>query len=227
MSNEVRKLSDSFVNHLAALSFENVFNPYADVCPAYDKSDAVLIRRRNLNFVLDAALSQGIDSIWVARDLGYRGGRRTGLALTDEFHLFWYAQLLATPPLARATEGTAMAERTATVVWHALQLINRPIFLWNVFPLHPHEPGAPMSNRCHTKAERKAFQQFNSRLIEALKPKQIIAIGRDAQSAMAELDIESVKIRHPSYGGKTEFFGGLAEVYGVNLDSKPYQGKLF
>jgi hypothetical protein len=227
MSTEVGKLSAGFVDHLAALHFENVFNPYTDICPDYDKSDAAFIRRRNLNFVLDAALSKGIDSIWVARDLGYRGGRRTGLALTDEFHLFWYAQLLATPPLTRATEGTAMAERTAAVVWHALQLINRPIFLWNVFPLHPHEPGAPMSNRCHTKAERKAFQQFNSRLIEALKPKQVIAIGRDAQSAIAELDIESVKIRHPSYGGKAEFFEGLAEVYGMTFNPEPYQGKLF
>jgi len=29
----------------------------------------------------------GSNTIWMGRDLGYRGGRRTGLALTDEAHL--------------------------------------------------------------------------------------------------------------------------------------------
>ena len=33
-------------------------------------------------FIADAEL----DAIWVGRDLGYRGGRRTGLALTDDVY---------------------------------------------------------------------------------------------------------------------------------------------
>ena len=120
-----------------------------------------------------------------------------------------------------------MTERTATIVWRALRLIDRPIFLWNVFPLHPHEPSDPMSNRCHTRAERTACQQINSWLIETLRPKKVIAIGRDAQAAMVELGIESVKIRHPSYGGQSEFFAALTELYGVTFNSEPYQGRLF
>lgn len=227
MTADTQSLSTSFVDELAALHFDNVFNPYADVCPIHDTADAVLIRRRNLELVLNAVISHGIDSIWVARDLGYRGGRRTGLALTDEVHLFWHAKLLATPPLIQATQGPAMTERTATIVWYALQLIDRPIFLWNVFPLHPHEPNNPMSNRCHTRAERTAFQQLNSWLIETLRPKKVIAIGRDAQTAMVELSIKSIKIRHPSYGGQPEFLAALTELYGVSFITELYQGKLF
>lgn len=227
MTADAHSLSACFVDQLTALRFDNVFNPYADVCPNHDKSDAALIRRRNLELVLNAAITNGIDSIWVARDLGYRGGRRTGLALTDEVHLLWHAKLLATPPLMRATQGPVMAERTANIVWRALRLIDHPIFLWNVFPFHPHQPGDPMSNRCHTRVERKACQRLNLWLIETLHPKKVLAIGRDAQAAMVELDIEPVRIRHPSYGGQAEFFAGLAEFYGVSLNSEPYQGKLF
>lgn len=226
MTADTQSLSARFINELAALHFDNVFNPYADVCPIHDTADAVLIRRRNLEVVLSAAISNGIDSMWIARDLGYRGGRRTGLALTDEVHLFWHAKLLATPPFMRATQGPVMIERTATIVWRALRLIDRPIFLWNVFPLHPHEPSNPMSNRCHTQVERTACQQLNLWLIETLCPSKVIAIGRDTQTAMVELGIESVKIRHPSYGGQSEFLAALSELYGVSFNYEPYQGKL-
>ncbi|MEW6498975.1 MAG: uracil-DNA glycosylase [Cyanobacteriota bacterium] len=227
MTADNQSLSTSFVDELAALHFDNVFNPYADICPIHDTPDAACIRRRNLELVLNAAISHGIDSMWIARDLGYRGGRRTGLALTDEMHLFWYSKLLATPPLMRATEGPAVTERTATIVWRALRLIDRPIFLWNIFPLHPHEPSDPMSNRCHTQVERTACQQMNLWLIETLCPSKVIAIGRDAQTAMVKLGIKSVKIRHPSYGGQSEFLTTLAELYGVSFNLEPYQGKLF
>ncbi|WP_137455055.1 uracil-DNA glycosylase family protein [Halomicronema hongdechloris] len=84
-----------------------------------------------------------------------------------------------------------------------------------------------MTNRCHKKVERKAFQKLNSWLIETLRPKQVIAIGRDAQCSITELGIKPVKIRHPSYGGKSEFFAGLSEAYGISIASEAYQGKLF
>lgn len=227
MSADSHVLSAGFVDKLAAMQFENVFNPYADICPQYDKSDAALIRRHNLEFVLNAAISNGIDSIWIARDLGYRGGRRTGLALTDEVHLSWQAKLFSTPPLVQATQGLGVSERTANIVWRALRSIEQPIFLWNVFPFHPHEPGNPMSNRCHKKFERIACQELTLWLIETLHPQKVIAIGRDAQAAMVELDIESTQIRHPSYGGQTDFFAGLAELYGVSFKTEPLQCELF
>lgn len=112
--------SEAFVDRLADLHFDGVFNPYAEACNYHDEMDAPAIRRRNLSLVLEAALSGGIDSLWIARDLGYRGGRRTGLALTDEVHLGAHAQLLGAPPLVRATKGPVVAERTAAVIWKAL-----------------------------------------------------------------------------------------------------------
>ena len=34
--------------------------------------------------LLEGALACETNTIWIARDLGYRGGRRTGVPLTDE-----------------------------------------------------------------------------------------------------------------------------------------------
>ena len=85
---------DEFVTFVAELKFDDAFNPYSDTCADFDRPDAAAIRRGNLAKVLEAALATGVESIWIARDLGYRGGRRTGLALTDEAHLNAHARLL-------------------------------------------------------------------------------------------------------------------------------------
>ena len=216
---------DAFVKRLSDLRFECTFNPYAESCVEHDQNDAPEIRRRNLALVLHAAISRGVDSIWIARDLGYRGGRRTGLALTDEVHLNAHAALFVTGPLSRSTRGPAVAERTATVIWQMLAELQRPILLWNVFPLHPHERDDPMSNRCHNRAERQACRPMLMWLLETLKPKTVIAIGRDAQLALADLDVVAERVRHPSYGGQTEFIEGIGANYGLShlAPAKPPQ----
>jgi hypothetical protein len=206
------KVTD-FVAQVSALRFDNVFNPYTDACPDHDDAEAPVIRRRNLELVLEAALRIEVDSFWIARDLGYRGGRRTGLALTDDVHLDFHARLLGTGPLARATKGPLVAERTAAIVWRMLRRIERPIFLWNVFPLHPHEPDSPMSNRCHTRSERNACLPLLSWLLGTLRPRHIVAIGRDAHTAVEELGVNANLVRHPSYGGQADFVAGLSTIY--------------
>lgn len=206
---------DEFVERMAALRFESAFNPYADACERHDKSDAPAIRRRNLSLVLIAAMRCGVESIWIARDLGYRGGRRTGLALTDEAHLIDHAKLFGALPLMRATNGSAVSERTATVIWQVLNSLQRPIFLWNVFPFHPHERNDPMSNRCHTRDERRVCRPLLTWLLEKLNPKSVIAIGRDAEMALSDLEIGAYKVRHPSYGGQAEFISGMHDHYGT------------
>ena len=207
--------AEHFVSELSRLRFPNVFNPYFDTCPVHDGRNAAAIRCRNLALVLGAAMNRGVDSIWVGRDLGYRGGRRTGLALTDEAHLSSHAAAFGCRALERATRGPPVAERTASVIWDRLTALGRPVFLWNVFPLHPHEAGAPMTNRCHTRGERQACRDSMMWLLTTLSPKFIVAIGRDAQVALDDLGIAATGVRHPSYGGQAEFIAGIVELYGL------------
>jgi uracil-DNA glycosylase len=103
------------------------------------------------------------------------------------------------------------------VVWQTLKEINRPVFLWNVFLLHPHEPDDPLSNRCHTRAEREACRPLLVWLIDNLRPKLIVAIGRDAALALGDMGVTAAQVRHPSYGGQDEFVQGIRSLYGVSV----------
>jgi hypothetical protein len=211
----------SFAAALSQTRLSSVFNPYADCCPVHDRADAARVRTRNLVRCLEAALVARVDTIWIARDLGYRGGRRTGVPLTDELHLGQAGALMGGIALDRATRGPIVAERTAAVVWSLLARIGEPVVLWNVFPLHPHEPDDPMSNRCHTRAEREATWPLLLGLISMIRPRRIVAIGRDAGLALGDFDIPVHVVRHPSYGGQAEFAAGVRDVYGISEISEP------
>lgn len=213
-----------FVELIADVRLPSVFNPYAEICPFHDLPDAATRRRQNLKATLEAAIELRVDGVWIARDLGYRGGRRTGVALTDEVNLpnlsLAYGRAL---PIARATKGPVVAERTAAVVWRMVQRLRKPVFTWNVFPLHPHEPNMPMTNRCHTSSERAATKPILVSLLELLQPSKVIAIGNDAELGLLDLGLSCIKVRHPSYGGVTDFQRGVAEAHGIVMPSDPEQ----
>lgn len=207
------KTPQSFVAALAETRLPSVFNPYQEICSVHDRTNAADVRRRNLVHCLEAALDVRVDTIWAARDLGYRGGRRTGVPLTDEVHLASAGALMGGIELKRATRGPLVAERTAAIVWRVLSRIRQPVFLWNIFPLHPHEENNPLSNRCHTRAEREATWPLLTALIGMIRPRRIVAIGRDAALALSGIDIPVSVVRHPSYGGQTEFVAGVCAIY--------------
>src|SRR3954471_5719702 len=109
-----------FIGALHTLSFDDTFNPYVHRCPVHDRADAPQRRSRALANMLNAATRCAIDSIWIGRDLGYRGGRRTGLALTDDVNMARHAFRWGID-LDRPTKGLPVAERTAAVIWSVLE----------------------------------------------------------------------------------------------------------
>ncbi len=206
--------SSDFVEKLRELSFENTFNPYSDRCTAHDLDDAPQRRSQMLLSVIESAMEREIDSLWIGRDLGYRGGRRTGLALTDDIHMRAHVERWGLS-IERPTKGKIVAERTAAVIWSAILQIKVPIFLWNVFPLHPHESDNPFSNRPHNRFECKTGEDILSQLILLLKPRRLVAIGSDAVQTTHRLRTQHdvVQVRHPSYGGQTQFLTQIRELY--------------
>lgn len=212
---------EHFVGALGALDLENAFNPYTDRCPIHDIDGAPQARADLLVEMLLVAVRVDIDSVWIGRDLGYRGGRRTGLALTDDVHIGAHAERWGLSA-KRPTKGEAITERTAAVIWNVLGQIKVPIFLWNVFPLHPHEPDNPFSNRSHNSKERRIGEQVLFQLILLLKPRRLIAIGNDAAQTAQRMAkaYEITQVRHPSYGGQTEFLSQVRKLYGLRRMKK-------
>jgi hypothetical protein len=210
-----------FVNSIQELKFENVFNPYADRCSVHDVSDAPYRRAQALLELLEAAVETEVDAFWIGRDLGYRGGRRTGLALTDDVHLAVHA-LRWNVSIERATTGSLVAERTAAVIWSMLALVPAAVFLWNVFPFHPHEPDDPFSNRSHRPHERAVGEELLAQLVVMLRPRRLVAIGNDAAKAASRIaGITGVMhVRHPSYGGQPEFIRQIRDLYGLKADAE-------
>jgi len=211
-----------FVDAVASLRFEDCFNPYSDRCEIHDRRDAPRRRAAALSAMLRRATEDSVDAIWIGRDLGYRGGRRTGLALTDDVHISehvrrWHLDLAHERP----TKGAAVTERTAAVIWKMLEQIDARIFLWNVFPLHPHQSGDPFSNRQHNASERRAGEELLQQLVALLRPSRIVAIGNDAAAAAHRItdSVPVVCVRHPSYGGQTQFQKQITDLYGGSMRS--------
>jgi hypothetical protein len=213
------------VERLAQTRLPDVFNPYADRCPFHDKQDAPAIRRDNLLRVLERQVEVRTRTIWVGRDFGHRGARRTGISLTDEGHLDCLSSALRLTELPLATNTSPISERTATVTWGLIRRLSTPPVLWNAFPLHPHLPSSPLTNRNHSSVERLETAWSLRALIEGLRPSSVIAIGNDASMALTDMGVTHQKVRHPSYGGQADFVAGMEAIYGL-ASQKPRQLEL-
>ena len=198
-------------SELAQISMQNVFNPYRDRCSSHDLVDAPAIRRANLSAVVDAAIGRGCAELWVGLELGARGGRRTGLALTDEFMMEQCGAYWGLQRLRRATRGAAMQEQTARYVWGAVIGRPRPVFFWNAFPFHSHMPGS-ITNRGHTLAERLAVPPILPWLVDVLGVIRIVALGRAAERAVADHGLSAHYVRHPGRGGGAAFLDAIRQV---------------
>jgi hypothetical protein len=210
----VRSIED-FMSCLTSFKFKAAFNPWTDNCELSDAAESHRVRRRNLHSVLDACSKAEDVDIWIGRDLGWRGGRRTGVPFVDEHTLVSYGDSIEVSSLAKATIDPPLRERTATEVHFARSRVGKKIFFWNVFPFHPHELGNARSNRMHTREERAIGADILVTMLELISFQRVVTIGNDATAAAKEIGIECWPARHPSYGGQKDFHREINSHYGI------------
>ncbi len=193
-------------------SSERLFNLYRDCHPELDRAEAPLIRQRNLRRYLEAY--EALPAVLLLAEApGPWGCRFSGVPLTSE------AQLLdRTFPLQG--EPSSWAERphreySARIYWRVMQPYFPRFFTWSVVPLHPHQPGNPLSIRTPTQQEVRCWLPLTQALVEALAPQQVIAVGRKAEFALQTLRISYTYVRHPSQGGARQFETGIRALLGT------------
>jgi hypothetical protein len=200
---------DEFLTRVSKVHAKHHFNPYRDVCPEHDGPDAPALRQANLRAYLHALMQLPIKAAWIGQDFGYRGGRRTGLPLTDELELPSFARLYKTTPLTKATQTKAARELTASEVWRLLPAYSPPPLLWNVVPLHPHKPDKMMSNAAFSLAAAEQSLPLLAELLNHFSPQVVIALGRPAEQALMQLGVTAIYVRHPSRAGQPAFRAGI------------------
>ena len=207
---------DTLFDYLCRFRAPDVFNQYAEVNLAYDRSDGAERRRGNLCRYLECF--RDADYVLVSEAPGYAGCRFSGVSFTDERFLFGAQPL----PWVRAAGGFLRASRddrplsrelSATIVWSALG-DRRDIIFWPAFPWHPMGSRGPMSNRAPRREELRTGREVLQCFLETLFPgRTLVAIGRHAQNSLAALGYDDVRyIRHPAQGGATAFRSGIAEL---------------
>ncbi|WP_293371036.1 uracil-DNA glycosylase [Nevskia sp.] len=166
---------------------------------------------RRLAHLRAHAARPGLRLVLIGEAAGYQGCRVSGIPFTSEALLIdgSIPGIAATPRLS--TRPKPWSEPSARVVWRTLhaQRLAESTFLWNAFPLHPHAPGEPLSNRTPTRGELAAGESVLAALRMALPDAVLAAVGNKSSEALTRLGYSHVALRHPAYGGVTEFAAGV------------------
>ncbi len=188
---------------LTRLRIGATFNQYAEAGPD-DVPGAAAIRFENLRAYL--AERPGADVVCLGEAGGYQGMRWSGIAFTSERDLLRWGSPYRTTCAART-----WSEPSGTIVHKVLAELGAEhrVILWNTVPTHPHRPGEPLSNRRPTAAEVEAGAPLAMRLVELVRPRTVVAVGRIAESV---LPAGTAYVRHPANAGGPAFREGMRAI---------------
>jgi len=188
---------------LTRLRIGATFNQYAEAGPD-DVPGAAAIRLENLRAYLAERPGAGVVCLGEAG--GYQGMRWSGIAFTSERDLLRWGAPYRTTCAART-----WSEPSGTIVHKVLAELGAEhrVILWNTVPTHPHRPGEPLSNRRPTIAEVEAGAPLAMRLVELVRPRTVVAVGRIAESV---LPAGTAYVRHPANAGGPAFREGMRAI---------------
>ncbi len=189
-------------------SSDTLFNPYHTTHAALDRPDAAQTRRDNLRSYL-ACFPERPPLFLLAEAPGPWGCRFSGVPLVSESQLVDDTFPIDGAPTSR--EDEPHREYSASIYWRVLQPYFPHFFTWNSVPFHPHDAGDPLTIRTPRRSEVARYEDVLADLIDLLQPERVLAVGRKAERALDEVDVDSTYVRHPSQGGAKKFEAGVQE----------------
>ena len=104
--------------------------------------------------------------------------------------------------------------------WEIMLPYHTEFLLWDAFPLHSHKPNDALSVRNPMISEVAKFRKALVLIKKYMKPKEVVAVGRKADSELAAMGEPRRYVRHPSRGGKDEFCAGMKEIFSLMSDKR-------
>ena len=195
---------DALLANLSMATIGTTFNQFREM-GRDDVTDAPAIRLANLRRYLMER--DHADVLAVGEAAGYQGMRWSGIAFTSEFDLLRWGD----PYRRSSRRPRPWKEPSGTIVHGILDELGaeRRVILWNTVPTHPHLPGQPLSNRRPTRPEIVAGLLYAERLIDILRPRLVVGVGRIAADTLGK---RAVYVRHPAQSGATAFRAGMREL---------------
>lgn len=145
---------------------------------------------------------------------GHQGCRITGIPFTSGRVFEKISHPLLETLKGNLLLSTVQAEPTATIVWNYLSKKEVTPLFWNSYPYHPHPHNIFNKNRAPTNDEIQQGVYFLKAIEQFYKPTIIAGIGYSgvecAKRAFPKKTIEY--IRHPSFGGKSDFIEGMEKI---------------
>ncbi|MDQ0577595.1 uracil-DNA glycosylase [Agromyces albus] len=175
------------------------------------------IRRRNLALYLNQLAERRPAVLLVGEAPGYRGMRITGVPFTNTGILQQGVEHFGLLGSANGYEvpdelPVVAAEPTATVMWRTLVELDFLPVLWSAYPLHPHRPGIPLSNRTPSATEAAEWSWSWLALQDLFSIRTVIAVGTVAHNSLVRSGLTVPRVRHPAHGGREKFARGLQEL---------------
>ncbi len=168
-------------------------------------------RLHNLRRYMEHVLESSPDTLLVGEAPGYQGTYRTGVPFCSEAILLGPVNKFGQfggydNGFLRVYDSERLwKEPSATVVQRTISELPTLPLIWATFPLHPHKPDVELSNRAPNAGEVILGAELLKNLIDIIQPKRVVAVGNIAEKTLAGMGIETVKVRHPSHGGATQF----------------------
>jgi hypothetical protein len=196
----------------------DLFNQYRSLDENLDLPDAPSIRRRNLRNYFHS-YSEMPAVLLVGEAAGSWGCRFSGVPFTGERQLcenslpFVGEQSSRSDPKYSIKKSSPYISTSAKIFWDVLKPYQRKFFVWDCVPFHPHEEGSSFSIRTPKMEEIEEFSKLLDKIIEVLKPSEILAIERTVQKALSFLSRDSIYGRHPANGGAKRFREGMEKLF--------------
>ena len=170
---------------------------------------------RNLSVYLNTIYDSSTKPILlVGEALGFKGGKLTGIPFSSGqiFERFDHPFLKKIGH--QITLSQVESENTATIVWEYLTARQLTPLCWNAFPFHPHPKGQKNKNRAPSVKEIASGARYLKRLQLIFQSEIIVGVGNKGAHCARKAfpNMKTLAVRHPSYGGKTDFVQGLDQI---------------